>query len=104
MSYGHTRRLAPDILRRVLAHRDRGCRFPGCERPTIGSDLHHLTHHSNGGTTDPDNLTHLCRYHHTRHHTGHATITGNPNQPLQATRPDNTTITNTPRHKQPTQP
>ena len=104
LSYGHTRRLAPDILRRVLAHRDRGCRFPGCERPTIGSDLHHLTHHSNGGTTDPDNLTHLCRYHHTRHHTGHATITGNPNQPLQATRPDNTTITNAPRHKQPTQP
>ena len=100
LSYGHTRRLAPDILRRVLAHRDRGCRFPGCERPTIGSDLHHLDHYSNGGTTDPDNLTHLCRYHHTRHHTGHATITGNPNQPLQATRPDNTTITNTPRHKE----
>ncbi|HNI35690.1 MAG TPA: DUF222 domain-containing protein, partial [Microthrixaceae bacterium] len=32
LSYGRTRRLAPSILRRVIAHRDRRCRFDGCRR------------------------------------------------------------------------
>ena len=104
LSYGRTRRLAPDVLRRALAHRDRGCRFPGCERNTIGCDLHHLVHYSDGGTTDPNGLANVCPGHHHRHHNGDAVISGNPNQPLHATRPDGTTITNTPRYKQPPRP
>ena len=33
LDYGRTHRLAPDILRRVLAHRDVDCGFPHCGSP-----------------------------------------------------------------------
>ena len=98
LSYGQTRRLAPDILRRVLSYRDRGCRFPGCERDTVGCDVHHIVHFNDEGPTDPANLTHLCRFHHSLHHRGGAVISGAPNERHRAVRPDGTTITNTPRY------
>ncbi len=40
----------------VLAVRDRGCRFPGCDRPVSQCEAHHVTPWQHGGSTDRDNL------------------------------------------------
>ena len=61
---GRSRRLASGALRRALAVRDRGCAFPGCDRPARWCDAHHLRAWSAGGRTDLDNLVLLCRHHH----------------------------------------
>ena len=61
---GRTRRLATGALRRALVARDRGCTFPGCDRPSRWTDGHHLTPWSQGGPTRLDNLTLLCPHHH----------------------------------------
>ena len=61
---GRSRRTATGALRRALAVRDRGCAFPGCDRPARWCDAHHLRAWSAGGTTDLDNLVLLCRHHH----------------------------------------
>lgn len=65
---GHTARTASRGQRRALAHRDRGCSFPGCTRPASWCDAHHLIHWADGGKTNVDNLALLCTYHHTRVH------------------------------------
>ena len=55
---------------RALAHRDGGCVFPGCDRPSEWCDAHHLVHWPSGGPTDLDNLALLCRRHHVAVHEG----------------------------------
>ena len=62
-----TRTISP-ALRRALAARDRGCRFPGCDRPPSWTDGHHLTHWTAEGETNPANVVSLCRRHHHRVH------------------------------------
>ncbi|WP_372498067.1 HNH endonuclease signature motif containing protein [Sinomonas terrae] len=54
----------PRALRRYLAHRDGGCRFPGCTRPARACEPDHTTEWQHGGRTDPHNLALLCRKHH----------------------------------------
>jgi 5-methylcytosine-specific restriction endonuclease McrA len=59
---GARTRTIPPTLRRALAHRDQGCRFPGC-----GSRFgqgHHIRHWAHGGPTTLSNLATLCRRHH----------------------------------------
>ncbi len=51
-------------LRRMLVARDKGCAFPGCTRPPKHCEAHHIRHWSDGGETNLDNLTLLCRRHH----------------------------------------
>ena len=52
--------------RKELAHaRDRHCAFPGCRRPPIACDAHHIEHWANGGPTALRNMVLLCRAHHT---------------------------------------
>jgi hypothetical protein len=63
LSLGRKRRTVSPALRRALATRDRGCRFPGCER-TRFVDAHHVQHWVQGGETNLDNLISLCRRHH----------------------------------------
>jgi hypothetical protein len=62
-------------LRRLIQHRDRGCRVPGCGR-TRGLEIHHIWHWEDGGPTDAANLLTLCTNHHHAHHRGELTITG----------------------------
>jgi hypothetical protein len=55
-------RTIPTALRRALAYRDHGCRFPGCELPF--GQAHHIKHWAQGGPTTLSNLVLLCRRHH----------------------------------------
>ncbi|HJV59035.1 MAG TPA: DUF222 domain-containing protein [Methylomirabilota bacterium] len=59
---GARTRTIPPALRRALCHRDRTCRFPGCE--VRGSQAHHVHHWAQGGPTTLSNLVLLCRRHH----------------------------------------
>lgn len=61
---GRATRTIPPSLRRALVVRDRGCRFPGCDRPPPWTDVHHLLHWAHGGKTELPNLILLCRPHH----------------------------------------
>lgn len=67
---GRSRRTVSAPLRRVLEARDRGCRWPGCDRPARWSAAHHVVHWSRGGATDLDNLVLLCSRHHWMVHEG----------------------------------
>ncbi|MFN8052142.1 MAG: DUF222 domain-containing protein [Acidimicrobiales bacterium] len=87
LSYGRTRRLAPPMLRRALAHRDRTCRFPGCNAPPNRLEFHHLVHWEHQGTTDPPNLAGLCSSHHHDHHDRGWAIARDTDGRLAVTRP-----------------
>lgn len=70
LDLGRARRLVTAGLFLALVLRDRHCAFPGCTRPPIACDAHHITHWADGGPTSLDNLVLLCRRHHTiTHHT-----------------------------------
>jgi hypothetical protein len=50
--------------RKALQVRDKGCRWPGCDRPAAWTAGHHFVHWSRGGPTDLSNLVLLCHRHH----------------------------------------
>src|SRR6266496_436450 len=60
----HASRTLPASTRRALKARDRHCVFPGCTRPTVWCDGHHLVWWTRGGATALPNLALLCRPHH----------------------------------------
>jgi hypothetical protein len=62
LDVGRRSRTVPATIRRALEHRDRRCRFPGCELRYC--DAHHIVHWADGGTTALANLVLLCRRHH----------------------------------------
>ena len=64
LELGRTRRLASLSQTLALTVRDGGCSFPGCARPPEWCERHHITEWVDGGATNLDNLTLLCRYHH----------------------------------------
>ncbi|HEY4975560.1 MAG TPA: DUF222 domain-containing protein, partial [Steroidobacteraceae bacterium] len=61
---GQTSRSISGSQRKALVVRDKGCRFPGCDRPADWTDVHHLKHWADGGKHVMDNLILLCRRHH----------------------------------------
>jgi len=65
LALGRTQRLASKGQTMALIARDAGCSFPGCTHPPQWCDRHHILDWILGGPTDLDNLTLLCRYHHT---------------------------------------
>lgn len=69
LDLGRLRRLVSTALWNALVTRDWHCAFPGCRRPPIACDAHHIVHWADGGGTDLDNLVLLCRAHHTVIHT-----------------------------------
>ncbi len=70
LDLGRRTKVVPASLRRAVAVRDRGCRFPGCDRPPGWCDAHHVRHWADGGETSIANLVLLCRPHHRAIHRG----------------------------------
>lgn len=87
VSVGRTQRIVPERTRRLVVHRDGGCRVPGCHA-THTLEVHHIVHWSDNGPTDTWNLISLCPHHHRLHHLGRLGISGN------ADRPDGVVFTN----------
>jgi hypothetical protein len=86
-----TRSISP-ALKRALALRDKGCRFPGCAA-TRRLHGHHIEHWANGGATSLDNLLQLCPHHHRLVHEGGYTVSTVPDDIKMRIRSDiNTAI------------
>ena len=83
---GARTRTIPPAIRRVLHHRDRGCRFPGCGLP-FGQG-HHIRHWAHGGPTTLSNLALLCRRHHRAVHEEGYQVDRQPDGELRFRRPD----------------
>jgi hypothetical protein len=64
LDVGQSRRLITGALRRALVLRDRGCAFPGCDRPPRWTEGHHIQPWTDGGPTTLDNSVLLCGPHH----------------------------------------
>ncbi|RZT77539.1 uncharacterized protein DUF222 [Micromonospora violae] len=82
LDVGRQRRLITGPLRRALVLRDKGCAFPGCDRPPRWCDAHHIHHWANGGTTSLNNAVLLCGHHHRHlHHSDWAVRLGRDSHP-----------------------
>jgi hypothetical protein len=57
---GRTQRTVPLGIRRALVARDRGCRFPGCDRPPALCHAHHVREWQHQGHTEINNCILLC--------------------------------------------
>jgi hypothetical protein len=68
LDYGRTTYRPPADLTDFIVARDRHCRFPGCGRAARRCDLDHRVPWEAGGTTNPANLSALCRRHHVMKH------------------------------------
>ncbi|CAN5775943.1 HNH endonuclease signature motif containing protein [soil metagenome] len=75
LSVGRAQRVLSRKLRRLIEHRDGGCRIPGCTARR-GLEVHHIVHWEDGGRTDTANLVSLCSRHHHLHHQGLLGIEG----------------------------
>jgi len=67
---GRAKRVISGPQRKALTVRDRGCVWPGCDRPASWTSGHHLVHWIRGGPTDLPNLVLLCYRHHWMVHEG----------------------------------
>jgi hypothetical protein len=74
-------------MRRVLRVPDETCRFPGCSRPAVKSDIDHTQDWQYDGLTDCDNLAHLCEGHHRLKHLSQWSVTQEPGGILVWTSP-----------------
>ncbi|MFT4137269.1 HNH endonuclease signature motif containing protein, partial [Microbacterium sp.] len=71
LDLGREARLYSARQKLVMAVRDGGCLWPGCDRPPAYCEAHHCEHWSDGGNTDCASGVLLCRYHHLHlHNTG----------------------------------
>jgi hypothetical protein len=68
LDVGRAQRTVPIGIRRALVARDRGCAFPGCDRPPGLCDAHHVQHWIDGGVTSVGNCCLLCGVHHQHVH------------------------------------
>jgi hypothetical protein len=64
-----TRTVSPP-MRRALRVRDKGCRFPGCDRQVNWTNPHHIVAWSRGGPNNLPNMVLLCFFHHRLVHEG----------------------------------
>jgi hypothetical protein len=58
------RRIASRAQTLALIARDGGCSFPACDVRPEWCERHHIISWLDGGLTNLDNLTLVCRYHH----------------------------------------
>src|SRR5204863_1055221 len=92
---GARTRTIPAALRRVLQHRDRGCRFPGCGLRF--TQAHHIQHWAEGGPTTLSNLALLCRRHHRSVHEEGFQVQRLANGELEFRRPNGEVFPDVPR-------
>ena len=67
---GRATRVVSGPARRALGARDRGCRFPGCDRAVSWSSPYHVVAWTRNGETRLNNLVLLCYFHHRLVHEG----------------------------------
>jgi len=91
LNIGRKTRSIPPAIDRALRARDRGCRFPGCDR-TRFCQGHHVKHWIDGGETKLRNLVTLCTFHHTLLHEGRFGVTATDDGMFVFTRPDGSRI------------
>ncbi len=69
LDVGRKVRTFPPAIRRAIAARDRGCAWPGCDRPANWCDAHHVKFWSRDfGETSYFNGVLLCPFHHSEIH------------------------------------
>lgn len=71
LDVGRSQRLVTGSIRAALELRDRGCAFPGCDRPPADCHAHHLKPWWAGGATSLSNLVLVCPHHHNIVEPGH---------------------------------
>lgn len=68
LDVGRKTRVWTAAQRRAIVARDRACTWRDCERPPKWTDIHHVDHWADGGTTSVHEGVLLCRYHHVLTH------------------------------------
>ena len=82
LSLGRERYKVTEDQRLWLRLRRDTCSFPGCDRPSRYADIDHTRDWTRlNGFTDDDNLSSMCRGHHTIKHNSGWTPTQDPNRP-----------------------
>lgn len=104
LDVGRATRTATPAIRRALALRDRGCAWPGCDRPPSWCEAHHAVGWLQGGATALDNMLLLCPLHHHRVHTEGWTITFGADRRPTFLPPSRIDPTRTPRRNPYSQP
>jgi Domain of unknown function (DUF222)/HNH endonuclease len=86
LDVGRKTRAVPVALAKAIRHRDRHCRFPGCNVTERFTEIHHRIHWAHGGPTDQINCFLLCWRHHRMLHGNHRwKCQGNANHTLTFT-------------------
>jgi len=70
MDVGRATRVTSAPRRRALRVRDKGCRFPSCDRPVNWTNPHHIIFWARGGPNSIANEVLVCHYHHRLLHEG----------------------------------
>jgi hypothetical protein len=88
LDYGTATRTIPTPLWNALLVRDEHCRFPGCDRPSVWCEGHHVVWVTQGGATNLGNVVLVCtRHHHYLHRPGwHAKL--RPDGTFEVTAPN----------------
>ena len=71
LDVGRANRLFTPAIRKAITQRDKGCTFPGCDRPPGWTEAHHVLHWLDGGISCYTNGCLLCGHHHRIIHQGH---------------------------------
>ena len=64
LDFGREHYEPPQALKDFLIARDRTCRFPGCRKSALRSEIDHAIPWEKGGKTNPENMGVLCKRHH----------------------------------------
>ncbi len=80
-AYGSAHRIFTEGQRLAMIARDKGCSFPGCDRPPQWCQAHHITEWIDHGPTSLDNGTLLCGHHHRNFERLGWTVTMTPGTP-----------------------
>jgi uncharacterized protein DUF222 len=88
LDYGTATRTIPAPLWNAVVVRDEHCRFPGCDRPPVWCEGHHVTWVDDGGATCPANIVLVCSRHHHRLHRRGWEAKLRPDATFEVTAPD----------------